>query len=99
MAGKRFAGFYAEVLASEDEQSKSIEDWDNIELRQVPVLNMNDDPIIDDADLPPPDQKDLLPVDAIEFPKTLTDASGQQWEVDRATGELQGLLPEIGGDA
>lgn len=66
--GKRYASFYAEVIASEDEQVRQIEDWDKVELRQVPVIRLDEEPISDNADLPPPDQKDLLPPDRLEFP-------------------------------
>lgn len=67
--GKRYSSFYAEVVVSEDEQVRSVEDWDGIELRQVPILRAGETPIDDGADLPPPDQKDLLPPAAIEFPR------------------------------
>lgn len=94
-SGKRFSGFFAQVVASEDEQTHPIEQWDNIELKNVPVLMPGDLPVVTDEDLPPPDQKDLIPPDAAEFPKTQTDDDGQQWEVDKTTGELQGLLPDV----
>lgn len=92
LGGKRFAGFYAEVLVSEDEQSRPIEDWDNIELRQVPMLGPNEQPLIDDAALPPPDQHDLLPPTREEFvkvadEKTELEARGQM-RIDMDTGEL-----------
>ena len=67
VGGKRFAGFYAEVLVSEEEQGRPIEDWDNIELRQVPLLGENEHPLLDDAPLPPPDQADLIPPSRDEF--------------------------------
>lgn len=66
--GKRYASFNAEILASENEQSHSIEDWDKIELRQVPILALNESPIVDDEVLPPPDQQDLLSPTSDEFP-------------------------------
>lgn len=83
VGGKRFAGFYAEVLVSEDEQVRKIEDWDNIQLRQVPILGPNEHPLVDDSPLPPPDQKDLLPPDRAEFAKV----------VDLETGEIQNPNP------
>ena len=67
--GKRYASFYAEVIVSEDEQGHSVEDWDNVELRHVPILRAGEVPIDDGADLPPPDQRDLLPPDPIELPR------------------------------
>ena len=67
-SGKRYAGFFAQVVAGEDEQSHPIEDWDNVELRHVPVLMPGELPIIGNEELPPPDQGDLLPPDEVEFP-------------------------------
>lgn len=68
-SGKRYASFYAEVVISESEQGRQIEDWDNIELRHVPILKPGEIPIDDGSDVPPPDQKDLLPPDVSEFPR------------------------------
>jgi biotin operon repressor len=67
-SGKRYASFYAEVLVSESEQGRPIEDWDDIELRHVPVLHPGETVIADGSPLPPPDQTDLLPPDTAEFP-------------------------------
>lgn len=72
--GKRYTSFFAEVVTNEEEQSHPIEDWDNVELRHVPILQAGEVPIDDGADLPPPDQRDLLPPDPIEFPR-LTEES------------------------
>lgn len=72
--GKRYTSFFAEVIASEDEQSHPIEDWDNVKLRHVPVLQSDEVPIDDGADLPPPDQRDLLPPDPIELPRLTEEA-------------------------
>lgn len=66
--GKRYASFFAEVVISADEQSRPVEEWDNIELRQMPILRPNEQPLVDNGPLPPPDQQDLLPADALEFP-------------------------------
>ena len=90
--GKRYASFSADVVVSESEQARAIENWDNVELRHVPVLMPGDLPIVGDEDLPPPDQRDLIPPDAdLEFPRVIRDESGE-WEVDPVTGELQGKL-------
>jgi len=67
-SGKRFASFFAEVVVSADEQNRPIEEWDNVELRQMPILRRTEEPLLDSAPLPPPDQQDLLPPDRIEFP-------------------------------
>lgn len=70
--GKRYASFYAEVVVSADEQGRPIEDWDNVELRHVPLISKNEFIIDDGADLPPPDQKDLFPPLIEEVPHTKT---------------------------
>lgn len=67
-SGKRYGAFHAEVIVSADEQPRPIEDWDNIELRHVPILRRGESVTDDGAELPPPDQSDLLPPDPIEFP-------------------------------
>lgn len=67
--GKRYGSFYAEVVVSEEEQTRSVEDWEGVELRQVPILRVGEIPVDDGAELPPPDQKDLIPPAAIEFPR------------------------------
>jgi len=67
--GKRYGSFFAEVVVSESEQAHPIEDWDNVELRHVPILQVGETPLDDGADLPPPDQKDLLPPAREEFPR------------------------------
>jgi len=68
--GKRYSSFYAEVIASESEQSQPLEQWDNLELRQVPVIQQNEFPLEGDEELPPPDQRDLLPLDRAELPRS-----------------------------
>jgi len=68
-SGKRYAGFYANVIASESEQSHPIEDWDSIELRNVPVLMPSEFPVVE-GEVSPPDQLDLLPPGRDDFLKT-----------------------------
>lgn len=77
--GKRYASFFAEVVVSEEEQLHSIEQWDGVELRHLPILSASEDVVVTNEDLPPPDQKDLLPADRVEFPHA---------EVDPKTGEI-----------
>lgn len=93
-SGKRYSSFFAEVLVSETEQSKTAKEMDNMELKHLPILRRGDVPVAIDEDLPPPDQKELLPPDPIEFPRVIHDESGE-WEVDPQTGELQGRLPGV----
>lgn len=77
--GKRYASFFAEVIVSEDEQGHPIEDWDNVELRQVPVIKANEQPIVGNDALPPPDQLDLIDTARDELPRE---------KIDPDTGEV-----------
>lgn len=94
VGGKRFASFFANVVVSEDEQTRQIEDWDDLNLRQVPLLGPDEHPLIDDAPLSPPDQTDLIPPVRQEFAHSLDDqaqleALGQQrLAIDPETGEI-----------
>ena len=67
-SGKRYASFYAEVVVSESDQGRPVEDWDNVELRHVPVLQAGEHPL-STGDLPPPDQAELLPITRDEVPR------------------------------
>lgn len=66
--GKRYASFFAEVVVSADEQSQPIEHWDDIELRQIPLIRKGESVIDDGARLPPPDQQELLPPGPYDIP-------------------------------
>ena len=46
---KRFSSFQAEILISEAEQTQSIEEWDNLELRHIPKFQAVEDPILASA--------------------------------------------------
>lgn len=87
-SGKRFSSFFAEVIISEGEQGRSVEEIDAqaAQLRHVPIVESGALLIDDGADLDPPDQGDLLPPDAAEFPR-----------VDRDTGEIHGHRPALAG--
>lgn len=67
-SGKRYGSFFAEVMVSETEQAKTVEEMDGLELKHLPILRRGDMPVSDEADLPPPDQRELLPPDPVEFP-------------------------------
>lgn len=90
-SGKRYGSFFAEVVVSESEQSKTVEEMEEMEIKHLPILRRGEMPIVTDEDLPPPDQKDLLPPDKIEFPRVIHDEMGE-WDIDPVTGELQGKL-------
>ena len=79
-SGKRYASFYAEVVVSESDQGRPVEDWDNVELRHVPVLQAGEHPI-STGDLPPPDQAELLPVTRDEVPR-VRGSDAQDMETD-----------------
>lgn len=72
-SGKRFASFFAEVLISESEQTRTVEEMESMEIRHLPILRRGEAPISTDEDLPPPDQLELLPPAACEFPQSWTD--------------------------
>lgn len=60
---QRYGSFFAEVIVSEKEQGRSVESWDDTELRQIPVPKAGEILVSDDAPLPPPDQAELFPGD------------------------------------
>jgi len=67
-SGKRYASFFAEVVVSADEQPHPIEDWENVELRHMPILKAGEMPLMV-GEIDPPHQPDLIPPDPIEFPR------------------------------
>lgn len=77
-SGKRYASFYAEVVVSESDQGRPVEDWDNVELRHVPVLQAGEHPLSTDDELPPPDQTELLPLTRDEVPRVKDSDSQNQ---------------------
>ena len=68
-SGKRYGSFFAEVVVGEDEQIKTVEELNSVEIKHLPIISRGSIPIDDGAPLPPPDQLDLLPPDASEFPR------------------------------
>ncbi len=82
--------FDATVIASRSEQ-------DAVALnpppaRQVPILEQGEEPIPTGDGIDPPSQRLL---DGVEPPVVVRDREGQEWEVDKTTGELQGRLPGV----
>ena len=82
-SGKRYGSFYAEVIVSEEEQHKTAEQLESVELRNIPILRQGERPILSGPPLPPPDQGELLPPDSVEFPR-----HGDQAELE-ARGQLR----------
>lgn len=78
-SGKRFGSFYAEVVVSADEQGKTEDELDNLELKHLQILKWNETPIVS-GEVPPPDQLDLLPPTAEDFPRN--------GNIDPETGEI-----------
>lgn len=91
-SGKRFSSFFAEVIISEGEQGRSVEEIDAQadQLRHVPIVESGALLIDDGAELDPPDQTDLLPPDSAEFPRSAPPSVDSQGfdRIDRATGEI-----------
>lgn len=89
--GKRFSSFFAEVIISENEQGRSVEEIDAQadRLRNVPIVEDGMMLLDDGAELDPPDQHDLLPPVAEEFPRTAPPAVDSRGfdRIDRQTGE------------
>jgi biotin operon repressor len=65
--GERYASFYAEIFVSEHEQAHSIEDWNNLELKHVPVIRAGEKAYISHLPAPPPDQQGLFPEHDSDF--------------------------------
>lgn len=76
-SGKRYGSFFAEVVVSEEEQSKTVEEMESIQIKHLPIISYGSVPVDDGAELPPPDQKDLLPPDALEFPRSASPENAQ----------------------
>lgn len=90
-SGKRYGSFYAEVLVSEEEQHKTAEQLESVELRNIPVLLQGEKPILSGLPPPPPDQGELLPPDPVEFPRHGIQAELEtrgQLRIDLSTGEI-----------
>ena len=90
-SGKRYGSFYAEVLVSEEEQHKTAEQLESVELRNIPVLLQGEKPILSGLPPPPPDQGELLPPDPVEFPRQGIQAELEtrgQLRIDLSTGEI-----------
>ncbi len=84
------AMFRATVVTTAAEQTDGI---GTAPLRRIPTLYPGESQLPSGPGAEPPSQPSI---DGLEpdLP-AIVQADGQQWEVDRATGELQGLLPEL----
>lgn len=85
----RLSTFSATVIADlDDQESDALE---HRELRRIPTLYPGEQQLPGGSGLAPPSQPAL---DGLEhdLPAVVLDEKGQQWEVNPATGELQGKL-------
>lgn len=74
-SGKRYGSFFAEVVVSDEKQSKTVEEMESVQIKHLPIISYGSVPNDDGAELPPPDQKELLPPDEIESPRSAIQGS------------------------
>ena len=87
----RFSLFSAAVIADADDQEPLT--LAHSDLRRIPSLFPGERQLPSGPGEDPPSQPSIEGLEP-DLP-AIVQADGQQWEVDRATGELQGLLPEL----
>ena len=83
------AGFTARVIADHDEQTTI----DDTPLRRIPTLMPGERQLPAGPGEDPPSQPSIPGMEP-DLP-AIVYADGREWEVDRATGELQGRLPDL----
>ena len=87
----RLSVFSATVVASaEDQDTATLEQSD---LRRIPTLYPGERQLPAGPGEDPPSQPSIPGVEP-DLPAIIR-ADGQEWEVDRATGEMQGRLPDL----
>lgn len=88
----RFSLFSANVIAdAEDQDPLTLE---HSELRRIPTLFPGERQLPTGPGEEPPSQPSIEGLEH-DLP-AIIQQDGQQWAVDRATGELQGILPALG---
>lgn len=88
----RFSLFSANVIAdTEDQDPLTLE---HSELRRIPTLFPGERQLPAGPGEDPPSQPSIEGMEP-DLP-AIIQQDGQQWAVDKATGELQGLLPDLG---
>lgn len=56
----KVASFSAQIIATESEQPQGfIEQWEGVEMRQLPIIEQGERAIVADDELPPPDQQEM----------------------------------------
>lgn len=56
---KKYAVFNAVIMASEDEQEMTAEEWDKIQIKHFPMLSQKDEVILGGAEPDPPSQDEV----------------------------------------
>jgi len=92
---QRFAAFDARIILSAAEQDQETLEANKPPLRQLPQLGETQLPTGEGED--PPSQPILEGMEP-DLPAILTDPEGNEWEVDRQTGEMQKLIKSAGPD-
>lgn len=87
----RYSRFSAEVIASSSEQTEPLEGREP--LRQLPEVAQNERQLPGGEGMKPPSQPSLEGLEP-DLPAIVRDNEGNEWKVDRKTGEL--LLLEKG---
>ena len=90
----RFSLFSAAVVA--DAEDQDAQTWAGGDLRRVPYLFPGERQLPDGPGAEPPSQPSIPGLEP-DLP-AIIQQDGQQWAVDRTTGELQGLLPGVSDD-
>ena len=87
-SGKRFGSFYAEVLVSEDEQEKTADKLDNLQLKHLQILKWNETPIVSGEDPASQPSFNGLEPDLPSIP-AISDLSRSPRNIDPETGEIE----------
>lgn len=81
--------FSAQIVASGSEQTEAIDN--RPPLRQVPTLMRGEIQVPAGPSAPPPSQGMLEGMEP-DLPAIMSDADGRDWQIDRQTGEVLGLV-------
>lgn len=85
----RLSTFSATVIADLDDQDT--EALEHRDLRRIPTLYPGEQQLPSGTGLAPPSQPALEGLEH-DLPAVVLDEQGQEWDVDKSTGELQGRI-------